>query len=254
MVIEEASIVVDGLGRSFVTPEAGPLVVLDNLSFAVSKGAMVSIVGPSGCGKSTLLNLVAGIDTPTTGEVRTGGTVGFVFQKPRLLDWRTVRQNIELPLEETPLSRAERRDRVERYIELVGLGSYRDYFPRQISGGMQQRVAMARALAIHPSILVMDEPFSGLDAITAQRLREELIRIWQETSKTILFVTHDIGEAVFLSQRVYIMTAKPACIYGTVDIELSYPRRLDDERIFEKDKELRRLFFSMEDAHESTTI
>ena len=185
----------------------------------------MSIVGPSGCGKSTLLNLVAGIDTPTTGEVRSDGVVGFVFQRPRLLDWRTVRQNVELPLEESELSKAERRARVERYLELVGLDGYQDYFPQQISGGMQQRVAMARALAIHPSILVMDEPFSGLDAITAERMREELVRIWQETKKTVLFVTHDIGEAVFLSQRVFIMTAKPARLHASVSVDIPYPRR-----------------------------
>ena len=246
-VSDEAHIVVENLGRSFPSPDGTTLQVLQDLSFEVPRGGLVSIVGPSGCGKSTLLNLVAGIDTPTTGAVRTDGAVGFVFQKPRLLDWRTVRQNVELPLEELELSKADRRARVGRYLELVGLDGYQDYFPHQISGGMQQRVAMARALAIHPSILVMDEPFSGLDAITAERMREELVRIWQETNKTVLFVTHDIGEAVFLSQRVFIITAKPARIHASVSVDLPYPRRLEDECVFEKDKELRRLFFAMGD-------
>ncbi len=246
-VSDEADIVVESLGRSFPSPDGTILQVLQDLSFDVPRGGLVSIVGPSGCGKSTLLNLVAGIDTPTTGEVRTDGAVGFVFQKPRLLNWRTVRHNVELPLEELELSKPDRRTRVEQYLELVGLDGYQDYFPHQISGGMQHRVAMARALAIHPSILVMDEPFSGLDAITAERMREELVRIWQETKKTVLFVTHDIGEAVFLSQRVFIMTNQPARVHASVSVDLPYPRRLEDERIFEKDKELRRLFFAMGD-------
>ena len=218
-VSDEAHIVVEKLGRSFPSPDGTTLQVLEDLSFDVPRGGLVSIVGPSGCGKSTLLNLVAGIDTPTTGEVRTDGAVGFVFQTPRLLDWRTVRHNVELLLEELELSKPDRRARVERYLELVGLDGYQDYFPHQISGGMQQRVAMARALAIHPSILVMDEPFSGLDAITAERMREELVRIWQETKKTVLFVTHDIGEAVFLSQRVFILTNQPARVHASVAVD-----------------------------------
>lgn len=245
IVAGEAPILVDGLGHVFRAPDGNALQVLDDFSFEIPKGALVSIVGPSGCGKSTLLNLVAGIDEPTSGSVRIDGAVGFVFQKPRLLDWRTVRENVALPLEETGLSRDERRSRAQHYLELTGLGGYEDYYPRQISGGMQQRVAIARALAIHPSILLMDEPFSGLDAITAERMREELVRIWRETKKTILFVTHDITEAVFLSQRIIIMTAKPARVHASLAIDLPYPRSLEDERLFAKDRELRHLFFSM---------
>lgn len=244
-VSDDAHIVVENLGHAFPSPDGTPLQVLESVSFEVSRGGLVSIVGPSGCGKSTLLNLVAGIDAPTTGEIRTDGAVGFVFQKPRLLDWRTARQNVELPLEGTTLSREDRRHRGEEYLQLVGLDGYEDYYPRQISGGMQQRVAIARALAIHPSILVMDEPFASLDAITAQRMREEVIRIWQETKKTVLFVTHDISEAAFLSQRVVILTPKPARVLDTVEVDLPYPRHLEDERVFEKDREIRRLFFSM---------
>lgn len=245
MVSDDAHIVARHLGHAFPSPDGTSLQVLDGLNFEVSRGALVSIVGPSGCGKSTLLNLIAGIDEPTTGEIRTDGAVGFVFQKPRLLDWRTVRQNVELPLEETRLSKGDRRRRVDDYLGLVGLDGFEDYYPRQISGGMQQRVAIARALAIHPSILVMDEPFSSLDAISAQRLREEVIRIWRETQKTVLFVTHDISEAAFLSQRVLILTPKPARLLDTVDVDLPYPRNLEDEHVFEKDREIRRLFFSM---------
>lgn len=242
---DDAHIVVENLGHAFPSPDGTPLQVLEAVSFEVSRGGLVSIVGPSGCGKSTLLNLIAGIEKPARGEIRTDGAVGFVFQRPRLLDWRTVRQNVELPLEETALSKQDRRRRVGEYLELVGLTGFEDYFPRQISGGMQQRVAIARALAIHPAILVMDEPFANLDAITAQRMREELVRIWQQTEKTVLFVTHDISEAAFLSQRVVIMTPKPARVLDTVAVELPYPRNLDDERVFERDREIRRLFFSM---------
>jgi len=255
---EGSPISVKELVRSFQTPDGGTLDVLKDLTFEVDRGALVSLVGPSGCGKSTLLNLIAGIDACTSGEIRIDAqrvgeesnarALGFVFQQPLLLNWRTVRRNVGLSLEETSLSKQEREARVKYYIELTGLGGYEDFYPHQISGGMQHRAALARALAIDPVILLMDEPFSGLDAMTAQRMREELLRIWQETGKTILFVTHDISEAVFLSQRVLIMSPKPAHIFATVPIEAPYPRQLGDDHLFEKDKEIRRRFFSMESA------
>jgi NitT/TauT family transport system ATP-binding protein len=243
---DEPAIVVEHLTRSFARPKGERLEVLHDLSFQVRTGGLVSILGPSGCGKSTLLNILAGLDGSDEGRVSLQGErVGFVFQKPRLLDWRTVRRNVELALEEMNLSKTEMRSRAERYLHLTGLQGYEDYYPRQVSGGMQQRIAIARALAVHSPILLMDEPFSGLDAITAERMREELIRIWQETGKTILFVTHDISEAAFLSQQVLFMTAKPASIHTTATIDLPYPRRRDDERIFAHDRELRRRFHAM---------
>ena len=253
----DAYIAVEGLGRSFPAPDGSTLKVLEEMSFQLSSGALVSLLGPSGCGKSTLLNLLASIDTEASGSLRGGDTridgraigpehaphpIGFVFQESRLLDWRTLRRNIELPLEETALSKEERYARAAHYIGLSGLTGYEDYYPNQISGGMQQRVALARALAVDPTILLMDEPFSGLDALTAQRMREELIRIWQETGKTILFVTHDISEAAFLSQRVLLLTQKPAKIHASVTIGLPYPKEVGDAKLFEKEREIRQKF------------
>ena len=253
-----ASISVHHLSRWFQIPEAGTLEVLRDVEFEVVEGSLTAIVGPSGCGKSTLLNLLAGLDEPSSGEIRVNGQplsagragppVGFVFQQPRLLGWRTVAHNIRLPLERTALSAAEQRARVEAYLELIGLSAYARYHPHQLSGGMQQRVALARALAIEPDVLLMDEPFSGLDAITARRMCEELVRVWAQTGKTILFVTHDIGEAVFLAQRVLMITAKPARVFSDTAIDLPYPRQFGDDRLFELEKRVMREFFSMEPA------
>ena len=252
------SISVHHLSRWFHTPEAGTLEVLRDVEFEVVEGSFTAIVGPSGCGKSTLLNLLAGIDEPSSGEIcvngrpffagRAGPPVGFVFQQPRLLGWRTVAHNIRLPLERTALSAAEQRARVDAYLELTGLSAYARYHPHQLSGGMQQRVALARALAVEPDVLLMDEPFSGLDAITARRMCEELVRVWTQTGKTILFVTHDIGEAVFLAQRVLMITAKPARVFSDTAIELPYPRQFGDGRLFDLEKQVTQEFFSMEPA------
>lgn len=224
------------VAREYRLPNGDRLKVLDRISFEIAGGTFNSIVGPSGCGKSTLLGLIAGLDQPTSGEIYLGARrphVGFVFQQPRLLNWRTVANNVTMPLEHTPLSKAERLDRAHYYLKLVGLAGYENYYPLQLSGGMQQRASIARALAIDPDVLLMDEPFSGLDEWTARSLREELTRIWQETQKTIVFVTHSIGEAIFLSQQILIVTPKPATILRCVPIELPYPRRYEDLRLFE---------------------
>jgi NitT/TauT family transport system ATP-binding protein len=230
------TIALRNVSKEYRLPNGGSLKVLDRITFEIGGGTFNSVVGPSGCGKSTLLGLIAGLDQPTSGEISVGSRrphVGFVFQQPRLLNWRTVANNVALPLEQTSLSKAERLDRTNRYLKLVGLAGYENYYPLQLSGGMQQRAAIARALAIDPDVLLMDEPFSGLDEWTARNLREELTRIWQETGKTVVFVTHSIGEAIFLSQQILIVTPKPAKILRAVPIGLDYPRHYEDHRLFE---------------------
>ncbi len=198
---------------------------LKNVNFTVEGHTFVSIVGPSGCGKSTLLNILSRIDTPTSGsvEITNAGAdakVGYVFQSARLLPWRTVMENLLFVQKE----RDERtRARCARFLELVGLGHCEDKYPGELSGGMQQRVGIARAFAIEPDVLFMDEPFSHLDAITARELRRELYELYRETGKTVLFVTHDVGEAVELSDRVLIF-AKGGRIKEDLSIELPFPR------------------------------
>jgi len=222
--------------------------VLDNISFDATDHSFTSILGPSGCGKSTILNLIAGLDNHSSGEISMEGkSVGFVFQQPRLLNWRTVVQNVMLPLERQHLTRNAMRALAEKFVHLVGLTGHEDYYPLQLSGGMQQRAAIARALVIDPDVLLMDEPFSGLDEITARRMRQELIRVWSETGKTILFVTHSIGEAVFLSQQILIVSAKPARIFKQITVDLPYPREYGDVRLFEIERQLTREFLSMDE-------
>src|SRR3972149_6554351 len=236
-------IIARDLTKHFIRPDGSRLDVIGGLSFAVEEGEFVSILGPSGCGKSTLLHILAGIDHLSGGEIlvgerpllggENGVKLGFVFQQPRLLNWRSIRENVRFPLEHGSLSRDEQWRLAQRYLELVKLKGFEDYFPQQLSGGMQQRVAIARALAIEPEVLLMDEPFSSLDEITARKMRSELIRIWQETKKTVIFVTHDISEAVYLSNRLLVVTERPARVFDTVTIDVGYPRDYDDDRLFE---------------------
>ena len=221
--------------------------VLEDISFEAVAGSFTSILGPSGCGKSTILNLIARLDRQSSGEISTtGDRIGFVFQQPRLLNWRTVADNVTLPLEQQNLDKTALRALAMKYLELVGLGGYENYYPLQLSGGMQQRVAIARALAIDPDILLMDEPFSGLDEITSRKLRQELLQIWKQTGKTILFVTHSIAESVFLSQQILIVSAKPARIFKRLTIDLPYPREYGDLRLFEIETQLTRDFLGMD--------
>jgi NitT/TauT family transport system ATP-binding protein len=207
---------------------------LECTNFAIFRGEFISIVGRSGCGKSTLLNLLAGLDVPTTGQVRIDGNpingpnarVGFVFQRAVLLEWRTVVENVLLPLEILGKESKLFKDRAYELLELVGLKGFETRFPRQLSGGMQQRVALARSLIYDPDILLMDEPFGALDAITREQMDLELLRIWEASGKTIIFVTHDIAEAVFLSDRVILMTPRPGRIKEITDVPISRPRTL----------------------------
>ena len=247
------AITLKNVTKEFSLPNGQSLRVLENVSFEAPDRSFTSILGPSGCGKSTILNLIAHLDNHSSGTISVDGDrVGFVFQQPRLLNWRTVAERLTLPLEGRDLDSKARSALAEKYLALVGLEGYESYYPLQLSGGMQQRVAIARALAIDPDVLLMDEPFSGLDEITARKLRQELTRIWQETGKTILFVTHSISEAVLLSQQILIVSAKPATIFKRVSVNLPYPREYGDLKLFEFETQLTRDFLGMESATKGT--
>ena len=227
-------------------------VALQDANLEIRDGQFVSLIGPSGCGKTTLMRLIADLIEPTGGaitvagktprEARTSREYGYVFQSPALSDWRTVLANVMLPLEIMGYDRRERRERAERLLRMVGLESFHRSYPWQLSGGMQQRVSIARALAFDPKLLLMDEPFGALDEITREAMNFELLRIWQETRKTVVFVTHSIAEAVFLSSHIVVMTARPGRIREVIEVDLPYPRDVDtreSERFFELTTQVR---------------
>lgn len=203
-------------------------VALADATLDVRPGELLAVVGPSGCGKSTLLDLLGGLTTPSSGEILLDGRPvegpgldrGIVFQQYALLPWRTAQGNVELGLEAKGLPRAERRETARRFLDLVGLGGFADRYPHELSGGMKQRVAIARSLAFEPDVLLMDEPFAALDAQTRESLQDELLRIWRATGATIVFITHGIDEAVYLGQRVAVMTSRPGRIKAVVDVDL----------------------------------
>ncbi|MGQ4614516.1 ATP-binding cassette domain-containing protein [Nocardia sp. R7R-8] len=208
---------------------------LDDISLELREGEFLVLVGPSGSGKSTLLDLLGGLSKPTSGEILLDGKPitgpgldrGIVFQQYALLPWRTARSNIEFGLEAKGLRRKARRELAEHYLELVGLSGFGDRYPHELSGGMKQRVAIARSLAFDPEVLLMDEPFAALDAQTRESLQDELLRIWRATGKTVLFITHGIDEAVYLGQRVAVLTSRPGRIKAIVDVEID--RDTDDD-------------------------
>ena len=255
-----SAITVDNLTKRFPSPGSGDdFVVLHDISLTVGEGKFVSIVGPSGCGKSTLLNIIAGIESYDGGSVvihpragRTGSEprIGYVFQSARLLNWLTVESNICFVLEAQNVPRARWPELVAKNLEMVGLAGQERNYPLNLSGGMQQRVAIARALAIEPDILLMDEPFSHLDAITARKMRSDLMEILARAKPTILFVTHDLYEAVFLSDNIYMMSTKPARIFKRVAIDVPRPRKHEDSAIIDLEKTLVREFFSVVEAKE----
>ncbi|HEY7317074.1 MAG TPA: ABC transporter ATP-binding protein [Candidatus Binatia bacterium] len=217
---------------SFRPKNREPVNALNNFTIEVARGEFVSIVGPSGCGKSTFLNIVLGLIKPDTGEIRLDGTPvtgpsqerAMVFQEFGLLPWRTVAANVELGLELKGVAAAERAGRATELIKLVGLGGFERHYPHELSGGMKQRVGLARALATEPEVLLMDEPFAALDAQTRDLMQAELLDIWERTKKTVLFVTHSIEEAAYLSDRVIVMTARPGRTKSVLKINLPRPR------------------------------
>jgi NitT/TauT family transport system ATP-binding protein len=223
-----AEVAIDGVSKQF---RSGAL-ALRNISMRVEKGEFISLLGPSGCGKSTLLRLVSGLTSPTSGAVRVNGMMpdearelmSFIFQDATLLPWRTVEQNVGLGLELEHTARSIRKEKVAKMLELVGLTHVATRFPRQLSGGMKMRVSIARALVSRPRILLLDEPFAALDEMSRDRMNEELLRLYTEHHWTVLFVTHSVAEAVFLSKRIVILAPYPGRIAHTVPVELPWPR------------------------------
>ena len=233
----EVEIQVKDLDVTFKDNSGNDVKALTGVNLDIYKGEFISLLGPSGCGKTTLLRSIADLQEPTDGTIRISGQTpkelrlqqkfGFIFQQPVLFDWRTVKKNVELPLEIMYQSKADRAKRADEMLEMVGLKDFANHFPKQLSGGMQQRVNIARAFGIRPEILLMDEPFSALDEFTKEKLYEDLLRIWRQTNKTIIFVTHNIQEAVFLSDRICVLSPHPGRLSAIVDVDLPRPRTLD---------------------------
>lgn len=226
----------EGVRKEFETRGEQFLAVSD-VTFDVAEGELVALVGPSGCGKTTVLKMIAGLHDHSGGSMQIGGSngtgfsadkdIGMVFQQPLLLKWRKVLENVLLPAEILGLPMAEARDRARDLLALVGLDGFEGSYPYELSGGMQQRAAIARSLVHDPKVVLMDEPFGALDALTRESMNLELLRIWSESQKTILFVTHGIQEAVFLGSRVVVLTSGPARMAGDITVELPYPRKLE---------------------------
>jgi NitT/TauT family transport system ATP-binding protein len=241
-----AGITLQGLSKVYWSrayPEG--LVALDNVSLAVADREFVCLLGPSGCGKTTVLNVLSGLDQQYIGEVRVAGKllsrdgahpfrIGYVFQEPRLLPWLTVRGNIEFALGSVGITASEWRERVNAWLTRVGLNDFAQAYPHELSGGMQQRTAIARAFAVDPELLLMDEPFSGLDELTARSMRELLLGLWQETRKTVLFVTHNCFEACFVADRIVVFSPRPGRITQEISVELPRPRDYENPRLFER--------------------
>jgi len=230
---------IDSISKSFSPKnkrDSGErFVAVTDVNLSVQEGEFLSIVGPSGCGKSTLLDLLAGLEPATGGAIYINGKrvngpdqeVGIVLQGYALFPWRTVRKNVEFGLEIKELDKKERHEVSQRFIELVGLTGFEDSYPHELSGGMRQRVAIARALAYDPEVLLMDEPFAAVDAQTREVLQEELLRIWEQTKKTIVFITHSIEEAIFLSDRIAVMSCNPGTVKEIIDVAIPRPRHAD---------------------------
>ncbi|MEV0806283.1 ABC transporter ATP-binding protein [Micromonospora sp. NPDC050200] len=205
---------------------------LDGVDLDIADREFVTVVGPSGCGKSTLLNIAAGLIEPTDGEVRVddrpvagpGPDCGVIFQQYALFPWLTVQQNVEFGLKVAKVGRAERRQRARHFIDLVGLSDFADALPKTLSGGMRQRCAIARAYAVNPNILLMDEPFGALDALTRVQLQDQLLATWTAEKRTVMFITHDVDEAVYLANRVIVMAARPGRLHEVIDVDLPHPR------------------------------
>ncbi|MCI0713643.1 MAG: ABC transporter ATP-binding protein [Chloroflexi bacterium] len=251
---------IENLDKIFESRDGNTVHALKDINLEVEQGEFVSLIGPSGCGKSTLLRLIADLIEPTSGHLMINGLsprqarlhrqYGFIFQNATLYEWRTVIKNVQLPLEVMNYSRRERDERARQMLELVELSDFANHYPWQLSGGMQQRVSIARALAFEPNLLLMDEPFGALDEMTRERLNNELLAIWRTiSSMTVVFVTHNISEAVYLSSRVVVMSPRPGQIVDIVDIDLPRPRTpetMDSDHYFHLISQVRHL---LREAH-----
>lgn len=223
---------IENVSLSFTTRHAGKVTALDTLNLKIPDRQFAVIVGPSGCGKSSLLDVIAGLTEPTRGQCRLDGNIigkpgpdrGMVPQSYSLFPWLTVQKNVEFGLSLNGVSARDRTERASHYVNVVGLGGFKNAYPSQLSGGMKQRVAIARSLAVNPEVLLMDEPFGALDSQTRAVMQELLLDVWQKEKKTVLFVTHDIDEALFLGDVVYVMSARPGRVIDTIDVELDRPR------------------------------
>ena len=246
-------VILENVDKIFGEGDSNQVHALKEINLLIEKNEFISLIGPSGCGKSTLLRVVGDLIQPSSGVATVNGKsarqarldqdYGIVFQAATLYDWRTVAKNVQLPLELMQFSRSEKERRTQAMLELVELTDFAAHFPWQLSGGMQQRVAIARALSFEPSILLMDEPFGALDEMTRERLNLELLNIWRKTNTTVLFVTHSITEAVFLSTRVIVMSARPGRITADIAIDLPQPRNAatrSSVRFFELETEVRK--------------
>lgn len=226
---------VDQVSQVFRTTSRGEVVALDDISLSIGAGEFLSVLGPSGCGKSTLMRIIAGLVAPTSGEVSIGGErvggsrrdVGIVFQQAALFPWRTVLKNVMLGAELLDLPRVAAEERARELLEMVGLSHAENLYPYELSGGMQQRASIARALLHQPAVLLMDEPFGALDALTRETMGQELLRIWASSGTTVVFITHDVDEALFLADRILVMAARPGRVQEVVSVPLPRPRDLD---------------------------
>jgi len=225
---QSVSLDINGISKRF---SGGASIVLDNVSLSIAEGEFVCLLGASGCGKTTLLNLIAGLDEPTSGTISATGRTSLIFQEPALFPWLTAGKNIELALKASGVERSKRKEKAQELLHLVHLDRSYDQRPHELSGGMKQRVAIARALAQESKILLLDEPFAALDAITRDFLHEEISRVWKERGLTIVFVTHNVREAVRLGQRVLLLSSRPGRVIREWNIDLAHPRNIDDPHV-----------------------
>ncbi len=225
---QSVSLDINGISKRF---PGGASIVLDNVSLSIAEGEFVCLLGASGCGKTTLLNLIAGLDVPTSGTITATGRTSLIFQEPALFPWLTAGKNIELALKASGVERAKRKEKAQELLHLVHLDRSYDQRPHELSGGLKQRVALARALAQESKILLLDEPFAALDAITRDFLHEEISRVWKERGLTIVFVTHNVREAVRLGQRVLLLSSRPGRVIREWNIDLAHPRNIDDPHV-----------------------
>ncbi len=257
----DAHIVVRGVSKRFPIP-GGEVVALKDIDLSIGKGEFVCLLGPSGCGKSTLLNAVAGFSNPTAGTITVeGGTIsapgpdrGMVFQEYALFPWMTVAQNVAFGLEIKGMARADIKTRVDELLVMLKLADFRDRFPKDLSGGMRQRVAIARVLALDPPVLLMDEPFGALDSLTRRSLQDELLRIWAQMKKTIIFVTHSIEESIYLADRIVVMTYRPGTIKADVYVDMPRPRDSSTQPFNDLKRELSVLVTAEQSRHEQAEM